>query len=254
MIDILKEFNEKNCLLAKKYILAYLKDGKEIPYDLPFDISGKIYCFKENFLKLVGKTPFNADIRDYEIGVINYMNNSYPYCLALGGEIERFETLDDAILYYAKSRGATAEQLEQVIPMLKEIKMPVVETDAFDFMPVSEGKDVVSLDMIGCSSHKKYRADNLYDALVAVSDKNIQGFIDYLVVNNVFNPMYTARTMNGICCDRDQDNNLLVSEGNHRVITLKVLTAIREFVEEQPVVTPSFKATVLDIKKKYSLS
>ena len=67
--------------MAKKYILEYIK-GEEIPEDLPFEISGKIYCFKENFLRLVGKTPFNANIRDYANGVIDYMNNSYPYCFA----------------------------------------------------------------------------------------------------------------------------------------------------------------------------
>lgn len=242
-----------DCLLAKKYILGYLR-GEEIPYDLSFDISGKIYCFKENFLKLVGKNPFNADIRDFAIEAIDYMKNAYPYCLALGGDIEKFENLDKSLVYYAKSRGANEKQLEQIILMLKEIRMPVVENDVIDFMPISEGEEVVTLDMIDCSSHKKYRADNLYDLLVAVSDKNIQGFINYLIVNNVFNPMYTERTMNGICCDRDQDNNLLVSEGNHRVITLKALAAIREFIEEQPVVVPMFKVTVLEVKKKFGLN
>ena len=256
MIDLdqeLRNIEEKNCLLAKKYILDYIK-GKEIPDDLPFEIAGKIYCFKENFLKLVGKTPFNADIRDYEIGAINYMNNSYPYCLGYGGSIERFETLDDAILYYAKSRGASEEQLKQVIPMLKETKMPQVETESFNVRPVSESKDVVSVDSIGGSSLKKYKADNLYDALVAVNDKNIQGFIDYLVVNDVFNVFNTSRTMNGISCYLDEDNNLLVAEGNHRVITLKALLAIREFVEDKRIAGPSFKATVVQVEKRYGLN
>jgi hypothetical protein len=249
----LQEINEKNCLLAKKYILGYIK-GEEIPEDLPFEISGKIYCFKENFLRLVGKTTFNADIRDYGNGVIHYMNNSYPYCLALGGEIERFETLDDAILYYAKSRGATSEQLEQVIPMLKETKMPQVETESFKVRPISESKDVVSVDRIGGSSLQKYKAENLYDALVAVDDKNIQGFIDYLVVNDVFNVFNTGRTMNGIACYLDEDKNLLVAEGNHRVITLKALLAIREFVEGKQIPGPSFKATVVQVEKRYGLN
>ena len=39
-----------------------------------------------NFLKLVGKSPFNADIRDYRNGVIDYLNSSYPYCFAISGE------------------------------------------------------------------------------------------------------------------------------------------------------------------------
>lgn len=244
---------EKNCLLAKKYILDYVK-GKEIPDDLPFEIAGKIYCFKENFLRLVGKNPFNADIRDYEIGVINYMNDTYPYCLGYGGSIERFRTLDDAILYYAKSRGASEEQLKQVIPMLKETKMPQVETELFNVRPVSESRDLVSVDRIGGSSLKKYKADNLYDALVAVDDKNIQGFINYLVVNNVFNVLLTERTMNGISCYLDEDNNLLVDEGNHRVITLKTLLAIREFVEGKQIPGPSFKATIVKVEKRYSLN
>lgn len=249
----LREINEKNCLLAKKYIIGYI-NGEEIPDDLPFEISGKIYCFKENFLRLVGKTPFNADIRDYGNGPITYMNNAYPYCLALGGDIERFETLDEAILYYAKTRGATSEQLEQVIPMLKETKMPQVETESFEVRPISESKDVVSVDRIGGSSLRKYKAENLYDALVAVSDKNIQGFIDYLIVNDVFNVFNTSRTMNGIACYLDEDNNLLVAEGNHRVITLKALLAIREFVEDKQIVGPSFRATVVQVEKKHTLN
>lgn len=256
MIDFeynMSDINEKHCLLAKKYILEYIK-GEEIPEDLPFEISGKIYCFKENFLRLVGKTPFNANIRDYANGVIDYMNNSYPYCFGLGGSIEQFYELDDALIYYAKSRGASKEQWEQIIPMLKETKMPEVETETFGVVPVSEGKEIVSTESICGSSLKKYKAENLYDALVAISDKNIPGFINYLIVNNVFNPFYTERTMNGICCDRDEDNNLLVAEGNHRVITLKALTAIREFVEDDIVVSPSFKATVIQVKKQYSLN
>ena len=243
---------EKNCLLAKKYILDYVK-GVKIPEDLPFEIAGKIYCFKENFLKLVGKNPFNADISDYGTGVIDYMNNAYPYCFGLGGSIERFETLDDAILYYAKSRGATPEQLEQVIPMLRELKLPQVETDSFEVSVVNENKELISVDRICGSSVKKYKADNLYDALVAIDDKNVQGFINYLVVNNVFDVFLTERTMNGICCDLDEDNNMLVSEGNHRVITLKALLAIREFVEGVQIPSPSFKANVVQVRKKYSL-
>jgi hypothetical protein len=243
---------EKNYLLAKKYILDYIK-GVEIPEDLPFEIDGKIYCFKENFLKLVGKNPFNANIRDYSSGVIDYMNNTFPYCFALGGQVEDFYTLDDALLFYARSRGATPEQLEQIIPMLREIKLPQVETDSFEVSVVNENKELVSVDRICGSSVKKYKADNLYDALVAIDDKNVQGFINYLVVNNVFNVFLTERTMNGICCDLDEDNNMLVSEGNHRVITLKALLAIREFVEGVQMPSPSFKANVVQVRKKYSL-
>lgn len=249
----LREINERNCLLAKKYILGYIK-GERISDDLPFEIAGKIYCFKENFLKFVGKTPFNADIRNYANGVVDYMNNAYPYCFGLGGYIERFDTLDDAILYYAKSRGATEEQLKQVIPMLKETKMPQVETETFNVRPVKETKDRVYIDRISGSSLSKYKAENLYDALVAVDDKNIQGFINYLVVNNVFNPFYTERTMNGIACYLDEDNNLLVAEGNHRVITLKVLLAIREFVEDKYISGPSFNSTVVQVEKRYGLN
>jgi hypothetical protein len=233
--------------------LDYVK-GVKIPEDLPFEMAGKIYCFKENFLKLVGKNPFNADIRDYGTGVIDYMNNAYPYCFGLGGSIERFETLDDAILYYAKSRGATPDQLEQVIPMLKGTKLPEVETDLYNSMPVSETKSRVYVDRIGGSSIPKYKADNLYDALVAVDDKNIQGFINYLVVNNVFNLFYTERTMNGIACCLDADNNLLVEEGNHRVITLKALLAIREFVEDKHISAPGFNATIVQVEKRYGLN
>ncbi len=248
----LRNIEERNYLLAKKYILDYLK-GKEIPSDLPFEVSGKIYCFKENFLRFVGKTPFNANIRDYEMGAIDYMNNAYPYCLALGGGIERFDTLDEAILYYAKSRGANEEQLKQVIPMLKETKLVESETESFNVRPVTESKDVISVDRIGGSTLKKYKAENLYDALVAVNDKNIQGFINYLVVNNVFNVFYTGNTMGGISCYLDEDNNLLVAEGNHRVITLKALLAIREFVEGKQMVAPSFNATVVQVEKKHTL-
>ena len=151
--------------------------------DLPFELAGKIYCFKENYLKLVGKNPFTANIRDYSSGVVDYLNNTFPYCFALGGQVENFYTLDDALLFYAKSRGATSEQLEQIIPMLREIKLPQIETDSFEVSVVNESKELVSVDKICGSSIKRYKADNLYDALIAIDDKNVQSFINYLVVN-----------------------------------------------------------------------
>lgn len=250
--NILRQIKEKNYLLASKYILAYL-DGQAIPDDLSFQISEKIYCFKENFLKFVGKNPFNADIKDYKKDVIDYMNNAYPYCLEFGGNIENFSNLDDALIYYAKSRGASEEQLEQIIPMLKGIKMPVTETKEYHYDFSDSDKELVSLDQIGCSLHSKYRGESLYDTIVAVNDKNISNFINYLVVNNVFNASYVERTMNGIACYKDNDNNLFVLEGNHRVITLKALKAIREYVEGNYIPSPMFNADVA-IEKKYNFN
>lgn len=251
-IDLeLKRINEKNCLLAKKYILEYV-NGKNIPNDLEFDISGKIYCFKENFLRFVGETPFTDDIRNYRDGVIDYMRETYPYCLAIGGAIEVFNNMDEALLFYAKSRGASEEQLKQIIPMLKESKIPQIDVESYSVISLSNSQEILSIDKIVGSGLRKYKADNLYDALVAVDDKNIQSFINFLVSRNVFNIFYTRDTMKGICCYMDEDNNIVVVEGNHRVIVLKVLQAIREFVEGK-VVAPSFRATIMEVRKQYNL-
>lgn len=238
---------DRNYLLAKKYILDYLS-GNESEDELSFELNSLVYVFKENLLRQFGKNPFNGDIRNYKVAALNYLNSSYPYCFAFGGCVKQFDTLDDSLCFFARNCGANEEQVEQIIPMLQSINIKSLGENYHMFLE-GESKSVVNAKDVVGSTVKYYNGDNLYDLLVCIDDKRVENYINYLMRDNVFNRNDINGVMNGVSGVIDEDGNLFVSEGNHRILTLKALIAIKEYITGEEVKVPGFNMTVFNLQK-----
>ena len=103
------------------------------------------------------------------------------------------------------------------------------------------------MDRINGSTIDSYEADNLYDALINISDKNIPGFIEYLMTRDYEqNP---DKLFNGTCVAVDNEGNCFIEEGNHRVITAQALRAVKRFIGGEGITKNlSFQATVSKVR------
>ena len=70
--------NEKQDLLAKKYIVAYLQ-GEEYPLEMSMNVGMRIFNFEKNFLEQYGTTPLNDNMRNHSEEAVSYLNRTYPY-------------------------------------------------------------------------------------------------------------------------------------------------------------------------------
>ena len=110
-----------------------------------------IYYFKENFLKLKGKNPFNAKLEDYSNEeIIEYLDSTFPYCFNVKLE-ECLYNPNVAILFYAMSLGLKPEYYEKVIEHLKDKKYGIeskVNSDNIKRTAGSFEDDCISIDSI----------------------------------------------------------------------------------------------------------
>ena len=209
------------------------KYGSEVT-DYTSDTFGNLYAFKENFFKTIGEVPFGKSLKDYKAAAIDYLNASYPFCFNLSMEYEIDQVFPSQIknrkylLLYALSLGARSDQLDRVVDVLKSVSLNKGVPSTKVTRATGIEKQNVDLGSIVGSSVDKYRATNLLEAYEALNDKNMNGFIEYLLKSGVM--QQKTSVMKGIALERDEQGNLFCAEGNHRVMAYMAIKAVKEAV------------------------
>lgn len=199
------------------------------------NIDMALYRFKENFFNSIRKIPLGNKLQDYSSQVMEYLNNSFPFCFGINIRDDLFElapgiedfTFD--LAYYAMAIGATDEQMATIKDVLKSqkiINVPRMEREKTEFG--AENYRRVSLDSVLGTTTRIYQADNLFDVLARINDKKVSSFIQYIMQNGGVEN--SQAIFHGMHFDEDQDKNLYVSEGNHRVFVYKLLKAVKEHI------------------------
>ncbi len=255
MLDILKRkiMRAKECECA---VMQYLDESFEIPKEIlktfedidlqdEFPTSSRIYLWKENFFKLKGLTPFNAQIDDYDKEAVAYMRATSPYCFGIDTSdmmLQEPENMLAELVLYALSLGASDEQVRDLRVWLKNEKCIIPDeniSDRYNVKSIEKGK-LCSSKIVG-TTIDYYQADNLLMTLMKLNDKGVARYIPYLIKNDAIrNPQ---KALDGISVD-DDGSNLFVSEGNHRLFTYKALNVIRDKILDEKRAEPPFSATI----------
>lgn len=231
-----------------------LRRKEDIEGDKWTALKGELYRFKESFFRTIGKSPFEASLTDYKEEAMGYLDRTYPFCFGLNlrenyPELYYENAANLEIEFYALALGASDSQLDQLKQILKSTKF--IKASQKGKLKLDRNqepkKESISLDRISGSTIDSYEADNLYDALINISDKNIPGFIEYLMTRDYEqNP---DKIFNGTCVAVDNEGNCFIEEGNHRVITAQALRAVKRFIRGESITKDiSFQATVSKVR------
>lgn len=240
-----------------KKVFQHIVDeiNNNLQNDIPYDISEEYYIFRKNFFNYIGVSQY-SELCKYSQQVLKYIEDTYPYCFKSVVNT----SVDEAIWQYVLSVGGTQEQFDHIIDMLKNIKITNIDKLQVRKMLDNFEMDVVEQDInigktIG-TSVKKYQYGNLYDVLKSINDKNFNSYISYLVINNVFNDETKfKKVFMGLSVVIDQDNNVYVNEGNHRIFTYVAILRIRDYLglntpsETYTVDAVAYKSVNLDEKQ-----
>lgn len=212
-----------------KYIVNKIKNNDNSD-EIPLDISLEYYTFTENFFKYLGISQY-SELLDHSNQALEYIDKTFPYCFM---RIDN-KTVDEAIKLYVLSLGKTYKEVPEIIEKLKNIKMQHISNqeirEKIDNSEMYEDKEYITINNIYGTSVKKYQLDNLYDVLLAINDKNINSYINYLIVNNIFNDeKQFQKIFQGMLVIKDYTGKQYISEGNHRIFTYLGLIKIREFL------------------------
>ena len=210
------------------------KYGSEVE-DYTSDTFGNLYAFKENFFKTFGEVPFGKSLKDYKAAAIDYLNASYPFCFNMSMEQYDIDRVFPSpiknkkyLFLYALCLGARSDQLDRVVDVLKSVSLNKGVPSAKVTRAAGIEKQNVDLGSIVGSSVDKYRATNLLEAYEALNDKNMSGFVEYLLKSGVM--QHNTDVMKGIALERDEQGNLFCAEGNHRVMAYMAIKAVKEAV------------------------
>lgn len=209
------------------FIIQELKTGKrnEIPKDIYFEY----FTFRMHFFKYLGISEL-SNLRDYSEQVLAYINDTTPYCFI--APLDRQE-LDDALRFYIVSLGGNSKQADEIFELLKNTSMTNINKD-FNYSnnhPAVFEHTSINLNNIVGTTINAYQSTNLYDALNAIDDKGVSSFMEYLIINNVFNNQEKFNEVfKGIATIIDKNGNIYINEGNHRVFTYITLLKIRDYL------------------------
>lgn len=199
--------------------------------DIPDDISLEYYHFTKNFTNYLGIDQY-SDLSDYKEQVFEYITKTFPYS---------FMTIDNKSLYesiklYVQSLGKRMAEVPFIgLNFMYTTMQHINKKDVRDSL--EQGKmqiieEPISLNNISGTTVSKYQKYNLYDILSSINDKNINSYIHYLVNNNVFEDEEKfQQVFSGISITQDENGNLYVNEGNHRIFTYIALLKIRDILE-----------------------
>lgn len=208
-----------------------IEDRRKADFSLP-DYDNTFYLgmwgFKENFGRYMGISPYNLDFKRYEKEILYYLESTYPYSLMPHGVIQTGD-FEKAILYYAKHKlKASEEQLDKVVPMLKEIPMTYGIRDYF--CTTEFGNCNITFSDVSGSTVDLYGKKNLYDTLSALDDKGVSNFVNlYGVYDGLNNPSQIMSFQNPYCYI-DTKGRTFVDEGNHRILTGLALQRVDELI------------------------
>ncbi len=241
MLSLLKSKIQraKDCEYAVRH---YLDESFEIPRDVKHRLendglldqlstSERIYLWKENFLKTIGKNPFNVDISEYSEDAIKYMEETSPYCFGIDTDdmmLDRVSKMSAELALFALSQGATDEQVSNIPSILREKKISIPDKGIMERHNTTGPQKVKErVKNISGTVVEHYQSDNLLGTITKLNDKNIAGFISYLMRSNALaNP---DRFLSGVCIEKYKDK-LFVSEGNHRIFVYQALQTIRKAI------------------------
>nr|MCR5422980.1 hypothetical protein [Bacilli bacterium] len=259
MQDRIMEMLKYKLLRAKECeyaVMKYLDNSFVIPkeeqeefsqYDLYDEMpaSGRVYLWKENFLKTKGLNPFNTKIDDYAQEALAYMKATSPYCFGIDTEnlmLDPASHMSAEMALYALSLGASDEQVGNISSTLKDTKMLIPRETVLNHENIKNTeKKSISMNDIQGTTVEAYMSDNLLGILSKLNDKNIANYMTYLMRSDALrNPQ---RFFNGVCIDSD-GQNMFASEGNHRVFAYKALQAIRALITGEQEKGNTFTATI----------
>lgn len=215
------------------------------------DISMSLYGFKENFFKSIGKNPFENNIEDYKEEALKYLEGSSPFCFNIdihnmfGNEALRGL---DTLIFYAMSLGADSEEIKNIISVLENQKLKRVNGNINRQGAEFINSKTVNIDDIEGSSVERYSCRNMYEAFCLLDDKNITRYIEYIAKSGALSG--NNRVFDGIAIDQDVEGNLLVSEGNHRVFSYKLMQAVREYVTGEKMEGIQLDSSICKLKYK----
>ena len=212
---------------------------------------GAVYFFKENFFRTINKNPFSSKLEDYKKEALAYLESSYPFCFNIELR-DSFELMyDDSfgtdMIFYAMCLEASNEKIRGLKDALESKKMKSLpKAEKIDFQE-EPSKGRVNIEDIKGSSVPQYNANNLWELLLKIDDKNVRRYIEYIMKNGGLS-VNQQQTFSGVALCQDEDDNLFVGEGNHRIITYMALKTIREFVTGKKTKDTTIEATIQKIR------
>jgi len=217
------------------------------------EINLKVYTFKQNFFRSIGKSSIGNSLEDYREQALAYLEGSFPFCFEIdllnSEDLWMYNFWGIDIAFYAMCLGASEEQLGQLKDFLKNQKTIQFNNTGGIKYQSEPVKNNVSIDNIQGSALETYQADNLFDILVKINDKNIKRYIEHIMKNNG-GLTYGNKIFDGVCVLQDEENNVFVEEGNHRVLTYKVLKAIKEYITGEKFNSININATLQRVSTK----
>ena len=221
------------------------KGAREYSYS-PINLS--LYAFRENFLKAKGKNMVSCSLEDFRQEALEYLENSFPFCFNIDlSDIHmmRKDSFRVALAFYAMCLGASEEQLKEMETILQsERTLEFGETGIINYQG-DPFKRKINIDKIKGSAVDNYQGSNLYDILLKINDKNASRYIEYIMRNG---GLKESSVFNGICLYETEENDIFVSEGNHRILTYKVLKIIREYITGEKINGMTIEATIQRVK------
>lgn len=225
-----------------EFILREIKTGNR--GDISSDIYSNYFSFRYNFFKYIGVSEL-SNLCDYQQQVTEYIEQVSPFCFMNLDDLTDFpETLTKYILLL----GGSENDVEEICKILKNT--PVQNVDVDYYMGNYENSFVqrsVNLNDILGTSILSYQKSNLYDVLEQLEDKSVDNYMWYLCINNVFNNKEKCEEVfAGVGLIEDENSNLYVMEGNHRIFSYLALLKIRDYLGiESESRNFSFEKTVL---------
>lgn len=208
-----------------RFILNEIKTGKRD--EIPQDISKVYYIFRHNFFKYIGVGEL-SNLYDYRQQVLEYIEQSYPFCFMENNNLLHFP---EVLNKYIRLFGGSEKDIEEICKILKNVTIRNMERQYYNNN--YEGffiDEDVNLESIVGTSIEAYHATNLYDVLSKIDDKRLDNYMWYLCINSVFNNKEKFKTIfSDIGLVADENNNLFVAEGNHRIFSYLALSKIREY-------------------------
>lgn len=234
------------------------ENGEKSEYDRA------LLCFEKNFLKTIGKNPFDTNMEEHKEDALKYLEGAFPFCFGINLRDQKAtgsnKSFNLDLAFYAMCLGATEEQVGSIRSLLKSKKVSTkcrdnkLEMLSNGTMQSNNGKEFAiyttlkkkcCIDDIQASSVEAYQGENLYEVLRAVNDKGIGGYMENIMKSGGLNN--SGKVFEEVCLHQDSEGNLFVSMGNHRVFAYQALKAVKEFVTGQEEKGISFDATLYPV-------
>ena len=211
-----------------EFILNEIKSGNR--GEIPKDIYINYFRFRKNFFKYIGVGEL-SNLYNYPQQVIEYIEQVSPFCFM---ELDYLSDFPETLTKFICLLGGKEEDREAICDMLKNTHIKNINMNDEYYQNQYESTYAqmnVNLTEILGTAVVLYQGSNLYEVLEKIDDKHIENYMWYLCINNIFNNKEKYdEIFSGIGLIADQDNNLFVTEGNHRIFSYLALLKIRNYL------------------------